>query len=152
MNVLSTAILRKPIENGDTELCSVDFLVDGVSLFSSTKADQADLAGCFMSLCIDGVNEKLAEVFLGEQPAELPEDRIGLFVCPLCGSLSCGAITFQLSRSADLIRWSAFAYEYDDDEHTRNFERYSSIGPFEFDPVSYRETIEAAVALVSPQR
>jgi hypothetical protein len=151
VDVLSTATLHRPIENG-LDLVSIDFLVDGVSLFTATGADKADLAGCFMSMCADGVHEHTAQMLLGEQPTELRDARFALFICALCGALSCGAITFQLGRSPGLIHWSAFAFEYDDDARAKNFDRYRSLGPFEFDIVAYRQTIEHAVAVISALR
>ena len=50
MNLLSTAILTTRSDNNDFDIHSVDFLVDGVPLYSATNAHHASLAGRFSSL------------------------------------------------------------------------------------------------------
>jgi hypothetical protein len=147
---LDVALLHRHFEPRKQELYSVDFLVNGVSLLSATKAEQRDLTGCFMSLTVDGENERLAKVFTGELVADqFPEDRIPLFVCPYCGDAGCGAITFKLTRHGKLVRWSHFAYENTWDDQVTDFESYSTLGPFEFDLASYKLTIQRAVTMVS---
>jgi hypothetical protein len=149
MNLLSTAILTTRSDNNDFDIHSVDFLVDGVPLYSATNAHHASLAGRFSSLWVAEANENKVKVLLGESPADLPDNRIGLFVCSRCGSLACGGITFRLTRSANAVRWSKFAYECDNDYTDKEFARYSSIGPFTFNFVAYREAIEGAAASFS---
>jgi hypothetical protein len=129
-DTLDVAMLHRPPRQQEQSLLSIDFLVNGLSLFSATKAEQRDLLGCFTSVAVAGTNESLAKIFTGELPAELPDNRIGLFVCPLCGDLGCGAITFQLTSHGDSVTWSRFAYENSWDEAITNFAPYSAIGPW----------------------
>jgi hypothetical protein len=147
---LDVALLHRHFEQHKQELYSVDFLVNGVSLLSATKARQRDLTGCFMSLAVDGESERLAKIFTGELVADqLPGDRIPLFVCPFCGDAGCGAITFKLTRRGELVSWSHFAYENTWDGQVTDFGSYSTLGPFEFDLASYKSIIQRAVAMVS---
>jgi hypothetical protein len=152
MNRLSAAILTTRSDNNAFDIHSVDFLVDGVSLYSLTNAHHASLAGRFSPGWAPEYNESGVSLLLGESPADLPDNRIGLFICPRCGSLTCGAITFRLTRSANAARWSKFAYEHDNDYTETIFNRYSSIGPFTFNFAAYREAIEEAAALAARLR
>src|SRR5207253_8440966 len=128
---LDGALLHRHFGQHKQVLHSVDFLVNGVSLLSATKAGQRDLTGCFMSLAVDGYNERLARIFTGELVADqLPGDRIPLFVCPYCGDAGCGAITFKLTRRGEPVSWSHFAYENSWDDQVTDFESYSTFGPF----------------------
>lgn len=151
MNVLSAAILTTRSDNNAFDIHSVDFLVDGVSLYSLTKAHHASLAGSFSSLWVPDpeADKNKAKVLLNENPTDLPDNRIGLFFCPRCGSLDCPGITFRLTRSANAVRWSKFAYEADNDYTDPEFARYSSIGPFTFNLAAYREAIARALILAN---
>jgi hypothetical protein len=71
---------------------------------------------------------------------------VALFICPECGDLACGAITFRLSRAGDAARWSDFAYENGYDETQTDFDSYSTIGPFEFALDAYRTVITRAAS------
>jgi hypothetical protein len=154
MNRLSAAILTTRSDDDKFDIYSVDFLVDGVSLYSLTNAHHASLAGRFSSLWVPDpeADENKAKILLNESPTDLPDNRIGLFVCQRCGSLDCGGITFRLTRSANAVRWSKFAYEADNDYTDPEFARYSSIGPFTFNFSAYREAIERAVTLANFSR
>ena len=137
----------------DSERHSVDFVVDGVSLFAATTRRERDLCGCFSpdyATCGNELardeNERIAKIFTFESPPEIKQDRVALFVCPLCGDLACGAITFRLSRVGETVRWSDFAHENGYDEDETDFETYSSIGPFEFGIDDYLAVIRRAVS------
>jgi len=41
----------------------------------------------------------------------LPENRVALLVCGMCGDLGCGAVTAQLNLSQDQVSWSNFLWE-----------------------------------------
>jgi hypothetical protein len=131
---------------------SVDFVVDGVSLFAATRAGALDLCGCFSpdyatwpNELVRDENERMAKIFTFESPPEIERDRVALFICPQCGDLACGAITFRLSRADDTVRWSDFAFENGYDEEQTDFDSYSAIGPFEFAVEDYMAVIRRAV-------
>lgn len=129
----------------------VDFLVNGISLSSATGAGRRDMWGCFSpdyATCGNELarneNKRRAKVFNFELPPDVEPDRVALFVCPQCGDLACGAITFQLSRDSDAVRWSCFAYENGYDEMETDFATYSTIGPFAFSIDAYMAVIRRA--------
>jgi hypothetical protein len=135
----------------NSERHTIDFSINGISLFTATTAYRHDLCGCFSpdyATCGNELarneNERIAKIFSFESPSEIGADRVALFVCPQCGDLACGAITFQLSRVDDTVRWSHFAYENGYDEAQTDFESYSAIGPFEFAFDTYSEVIRRA--------
>jgi len=147
---LDVALLHRRFDQYPRDLYSIDFLVNDTSLFSAARANERDMAGCFMSLAVPGHTAKLAKIFVGELLADvLPGDRIPLFVCPICGDAGCGTISFKLTRQGSLVRWSEFAYENTWDDEATDFESYSTLGPFEFDLETYELVIGRAVNLVS---
>jgi len=73
--------------------------MNDISLFSAARANERDIAGCFMFLAVPGHTAKLAKIFMGELLADvLPGDRIPLFVCPICGDADSGTISFKLAH------------------------------------------------------
>jgi hypothetical protein len=132
---------------------TVDFLVNGVSLFAATRAHDRDLWGCFSPDYLMHENEsarnensRIAKIFSFESPPPIKLNRAALFICPTCGDLGCGAITLELSRDGGRVRWSRFAYENDYDESWTDYERYATIGPFEFAVDDYLATIRRAAS------
>ncbi len=59
-------------------------------------------------------------VLLGEQPPELANGRIPVFVCAECGDLGCGALTAEVEWTPTTVIWRNFGwdvnYETDDEE------------------------------------
>jgi hypothetical protein len=162
---LDFAILHRPGEKGPEtikhERYSVDFLVNGASLFEVTEAGERDLCGCFWaaddSEHVKAMNRSVAKEFTLQQPTEIRGadgaivgNRVALFVCPECAGLGCGAITLEVARDGNIARWSRFAYQNDwfleNGETWDDFECYASIGPFEFDWESYKSVIHRALA------
>jgi hypothetical protein len=163
---LDIAILHRPGEIGPSgtikhERYSVDFLVNGMSLFKATKAGERDLSGCFWIAGLDpsikAHNETMAEQLtfarapaIREMDGPIERHRVTLFVCSECADLGCGAITAEIARDGDLIVWSRFAYQnnWQDADGTNwdDFDSYRSIGPFHFAWDSYRTVIHRAAA------
>jgi hypothetical protein len=127
-DTLDIALLHRPGETTAIaikhERDSVDFVVDGQSVFKATKADERDMSGCFWIAEVDARikahNQARAEQFTFARPAAIREtrggvehNRIMLFVCPECGDLGCGAITADIARDGDLIVWSRSGYQND---------------------------------------
>lgn|GEM_PF-1410314 len=48
---------------------------------------------------------------LGEQPADLDDGRVPLYVCAACGDIGCGAIGMRLERTATTVTWRDFRWE-----------------------------------------
>jgi len=146
---LDIAMLHRTGSSGRLERHSVDFIINGNSLFLATNAGQLDMCGCFSPDYFTSENElarkenaRIAKMFTFELPANIAPDRVAVFVCPECGDLGCGAITFQLSRDGDTVRWANFAYENGYDQ--LQSEKYSTIGPFEFQFRAYLAVIRRA--------
>ena len=157
-DLLDVAMLYRPTRRDirgrevvNSERRTIDFFVNGISLFTATNAYRHDLCGCFSPDYVTSENEltrnenqRIAKIFSFESPTEIGRDRVALFICPQCGDLACGAITFQLSRVGDTVRWSHFAHENGYDETETDFDGYSAVGPFEFAFDGYREVIRSA--------
>lgn len=52
----------------------------------------------------------LASLSLGLQ-ARLPAGRVELYVCRECGDLGCGALTVNIERSGQMVRWNQFGWD-----------------------------------------
>jgi len=166
IDTLDIAILHRPGEAPGggrvSERYSVDFLVNGRSLFLATQADKLDLCGGFLvagnDTRIKDINRQVAEQFLFERPTwvqeinRTPERRVMLFVCSECGDLGCGAITVEIALDGDLVVWSRFGHQYmswqvTDGTWCDDFESYKSVGPFRFDWDAYKAVIHRAAAV-----
>jgi hypothetical protein len=168
IDTLDIAILHRagkitPGESIVTERHSVDFLVNGLSLFAATKADERGLCGCFWAAGTDArlkaYNQNVAEQLTFARPTWVQEIngtvecRVMLFVCPECGDLGCGAITADIARDGDLVVWSRFGHQYtkqlvmSDGPWSDDFASYESIGPFRFAWDAYKAVIQRAAAV-----
>jgi hypothetical protein len=117
---------------------SIDFVVNGASLFVLTEANDRDMCGRFSS----GTREQnivAAEVFMLRKAPDLESGRSLLFVCPECGDIGCGAIAIRISQQAGSILWFDFAYENSYEES-----RPVSVGPFRFEAEAYAQVIAEA--------
>jgi hypothetical protein len=151
---IDIAMLHRPGSRGKSERHSVDFLVNGRSLFVATRAAQHDLCGCFSPDYAKSANElahheneRLAKLFLFESPLQIASDRVALFVCPERSDPACGAITIQLRRRGQAMLWANFAYENGYDDERSDSESYAAIWPFEFALGTYLENIQRATSL-----
>ena len=146
MDTISTGTLfRKGEARGGmtrAERHSVDFIVDGVSLFQTLDAGKFDMCGRFSSETADW-NHESARTFLLQRASDdgLDAGRVMLFVCPECGDLACGAITCRIRKDGDTYVWESFAYENGYDPEMTDFASFSHIGPFRFEAGEYRKAI-----------
>ncbi len=76
-----------------------------------------------------------ALVLLGEEPSELADGRVPLYVCPACGDLGCGVVSALVERSTSHVVWREFGWDvgWDDGEEEIRF----TGGPFVFDRQQY---------------
>ena len=117
----------------------LDFVVDGQPL--------SELVGDYIS-CLGWVdaeeNTKAARRLLLKEPADLPNDRRTLYICPECGDIGCGALSVVVERVGNKIIWRDFGFEnnYENIIQRTGFE---GIGPFTFDDRSYDRTIRKAM-------
>ena len=124
--------------DGRTQRDFLDFIVDGQSL-SSVVGDQISCLGWF----VPGENAKAVRTLLLEEPADLPDNRRSLYVCPECGDIGCGVVSLVIERVDKQIIWRDFGYEnnYDAVVH---FEGFEEIGPFAFNADEYEKVIKQA--------
>jgi hypothetical protein len=142
---LDIALIHREAELGKHPRRSVDFVVNGNSLFELVNAKQLDMCGRFSSDLGSVQNELIQLVFQTGTPSDKSPNRIMLFVCPECGDLSCGAITFTIIRENDTVTWSDFAYENDYDDSMTDFTSFVGIGPFTFSLSDYLNVISRAI-------
>jgi len=149
MDTIATAhLFRQGYSKGGItkqERHSVDFVINGNSLFTATHADKKDMCGRF-SAETKNWNQESARAFLleGDPDEGLDNQRFMVFVCSECGDLGCGAITCEISRDGDSVIWQHFAYENGYDPKMTDLDSYSHIGPFCFHEDEYRRVINEA--------
>ena len=127
------------------ERFTVDFLVNGQSLYELLSAHSFDLVGRFWQ-GDRAWNEESANIFLTKQSADLENGRTMLYVCPECGDIGCGAITVTIIKSDNSYTWTEFGYENNYDSQMMDLDSYRAIGPFRFQFDEYCEVIEKAKA------
>ena len=89
-------------------------------------------------------NAKTARRLLLEEPADLPDNRRTLYICPECGDIGCGVVSLVIERVDKKIIWRDFGYE-NNYEGVVRVEGFEEIGPFAFDPDEYEKVIRQAV-------
>lgn len=144
-DTLSLSVLHRPGASHKHERHSVDFLVNGISLFTATKASQLDFCGRFSSDLTVEQNNEIKRIFSLDGTPDTSTGRFMLFVCPECADLGCGAITLSIERLGGSYVWSEFAYENGYDDTATDFASYASLGPFRFNAEHYLATLDLAV-------
>jgi hypothetical protein len=88
----------------------LDYVVDGRSIREMVHVGP----GHVTELCrpwLHAVPESVDRL-LGRLGTDgLPENRVALLVCGVCGDLGCGAVTARLNVSQDQVSWSEFLWE-----------------------------------------
>lgn len=145
MDTITTAKLFHAGGKTWQERHSVDFIINGMSLYEMTGAKKYGLCGRFSPNLPDW-SAYSAKNFLLEGDADdrLPDDHFMLFVCSECGDFGCGAITCKIYREGDSFVWQDFSYDNGYSDDTPDFESYSHIGPFFFSDSQYRQAITSA--------
>ena len=134
---------RRAGGEGRTQRDFLDFVVDGQSL-SVMVGDQISCLGWF----VPDENTKAARRLLLEEPADLPDTRRSLYVCPECGDLGCGAVSLVVEPLGDKIIWRDFGYENNYEAEVRA-EGFEDLGPFVFNRSEYEKVIKQAL---NPER
>ena len=79
---------------GQTERSFFDFIIDGRSLREELKTTNISCLGWF----IPEQNAKAVQRLMLIGPADLPDERRSLYVCPECGDLGCGSISVVIEQ------------------------------------------------------
>ena len=129
---------RRPGGGGRTQRDFLDFIVDDQAL-SAKVGDQISCLGWFTP----DENARAVRRLLLEEPADLPNNRRTLYVCPECGDIGCGAVSLVVEEVGDKIIWREFGYEnnYEAVVYAKGFE---DVGPFAFNCSDYRKVIKQA--------
>lgn len=129
---------RREGGGGRTQRDFPDFIVDGQPL-SELVGDQVSCLGWF----VPEENAKAARRLLLKDPADLPNNRRTLYVCPECGDIGCGVVSLVVERAGDKIIWRDFGYE-NNYEGIIHAEGFAGVGPFRFDRAEYEEAFGQA--------
>jgi len=132
---------RRAGGGGRTQRNFLDFIVDGQSL-SAVVGDQISCLGSFVS----DENAKAVRRLLLEEPADLPDNRRTLYVCPECGDIGCGVVSLVVERVDKKIIWRHFGYENNYESGIR-VEGFEEIGPFAFNADEYEKVLKQAIDL-----
>jgi hypothetical protein len=130
---------RREGGGGRTQRDFLDFVIDGRPL-SEAVGDQISCLGWFAP----DENAKAARRLLLEGPADLPNNRRTLYVCPECGDLGCGAVSLVVEQVSYKIIWRDFGYENNYEGIVRA-EGFEEVGPFVFDRADYMKAIKQAL-------
>ncbi len=124
---------------GRTQRDYLDFVVDGQPL-SSMISDCVSCLGWFNP----EDNATAARRLILEEPADLPDNRRTLYVCPECADVGCGAISLVVEQVGDQIIWRDFGYE-NNYERVVQTEGFETGGPIVFDRGEYERVIKQAL-------
>ncbi len=130
---------RREGGGGRTQMGFLDFIVDGQALSEKVGGDLASCLGWF----VPEENQKAVRRLLLEDPADFPNNRRSLYVCPECGDLGCGAVSAVVEEVKGKIIWRNFGYENNYEEEVK-FGVYENISPMVFDKAQYVGAIKAA--------
>jgi hypothetical protein len=130
---------RREGGGGRTQRDYLDFVVDGESLSEKFGGDLASCLGWFGT----ERNSRAVYRLILKEPADLPNDRRSLYVCPECGELDCGAVTAVIERVGDKVIWRDFAFQ-------RHYDQVNPIdghegASFTFDRTQYNQAMKGAL-------
>ena len=139
INVLQLVRKRRQGGLGVTQREYLDFVVDGVALSEKVGGD---LASC-LGWLIPDENAKAVRRLLLEEPADFPNNRRSLYVCPECGDLGCGAVSIVIEAAGSRIIWRDFGFENNyKDEVVSSW--YAGVGALVFNKTEYEAVIRSA--------
>ncbi|MEK7855724.1 MAG: hypothetical protein AAB288_06515 [Acidobacteriota bacterium] len=137
---LSLVWRKRTCGGGRTSREFLDFVIDGESLWERIDSD---LISCLGWLA-DELNQKHVRRLLCKVPADFPDERRSLFICPECAELGCGALTAVIERIDDNIVWRDFGIQND---HTDEIWRtdLADLGPFFFNATEYYQVLNSGI-------
>jgi hypothetical protein len=139
-NSLQLSPKRRPGGIGVTERDYLDFVIDGLSMSEHLGGDRVSCLGWFVA----PENARAVRRLLLDEPADFPNDRRSLYVCPECGDLGCGAVSVVIESVENQIVWRDFGYENNYENIVRS-DSYRNLGPFVFDAAEYERVIRGAL-------
>ena len=137
MHTLQLKWKRREGGNNWTERDYLDVVIDNISLSKGF----GDLISC-IGWALPSENEKAIRLLLLEEPADFPNNRRSLYVCPECGDLGCGAISIVIEQKENRIIWRNFALEYN---YSDDLTEHKDLGPFIFEKTDYEKVLRSAL-------
>ena len=135
-NVLELVRSRRPGGAGATERDYLDFVIDGRLLSEQIAGDFVTPLGWGDA----SEQTRAARRLLLDEPADFPNDRRSLYVCPECGDLGCGALSAVIENVDNQIVWRDFGHQNNYEDIVR-LDDYRNIGPFVFEAAEYESVI-----------
>ena len=120
-----------------------DFVVDGEP-FSARARNIGDLISRLGWGSREVQDAALAALLL-EAPADLPDGRRSIYVCPECGDLACGALTAIVERDGDFVVWRDFTLDNGLDSPPP--QPHLEIGPYRFTWSQYENAMKAGYGI-----
>lgn len=137
MNKLQLKWKKRKGGIGQSERDFLDFVINDVFL-SEKFGDVVSGIGCFRQ----SESEKTIRRILLEEPADFPNNRRSLYICPECGDLGCGAVSIIIEQRENKIIWRDFGYE---NNYSNDIMEYEKIGSFIFDKKEYEKVLTRAL-------
>ena len=141
MSTIELQWREREVGDAQTPRKFLDFVIDGKSLYDKL-GDVISPLGWFRP----EHNQIAVNRFLLLEPADFPDDRRSIYVCPECGDLGCGAVSAIIEQIGDRIVWRDFGYQNNYDGSVL-FEDYRELGPFTFDAGEYSDCLKKAAVL-----
>jgi hypothetical protein len=136
LNLLEVKYRKEIVNNKEVEF--TDFIIDGISLYQRLK--KYDLIPSLGWGTVEFQRDMIM-YFLLEKPHELLWYRIPILICSHCGDLECGFISAKIDLINNQVVWKDFYKgDYDSD-----YKKKIEIGPFYFDYLSYKKTINSSL-------
>lgn len=121
-----------------------DFVVNGISLFQLCKDEGLDNISC---VWLPNIYKPAVRRLLLQEPADLPDGRVSLYVCAECSDVGCGAVSVRITRHDDVITWSDYVYQNNYDEGmTRQLASFAVINPVSFAINAYYDLLMPLIA------
>lgn len=130
MDLLEFSSARLSHDPGTPSDCFLDIVVNGRSL--KAHLDERLLLTASTPLASEWVvSEALLwlDSLTDGDGGELDGGRVPLYVCGICGDVTCGALSASVERDESLIRWSDFGWEETSRECHSRLSRRRSASP-----------------------
>jgi hypothetical protein len=93
----------------------LDYVIDGEPLYERMRLNYDLISPLWFDLEVDLYPEltRAVELLIGEVTSGVRAQRTPIYVCSLCGDLSCGAITAKIERTGEIVTWNEWGYQND---------------------------------------
>ncbi len=96
---------------GKTERKYIDFFINQKYLKDILDLSDIDFIGSLGWSNIDNDKQIIQRYLLKSNCDIKQNNRFLLYICPECGDLGCGAVTFNIEKENDIFVWKNFGFE-----------------------------------------